>query len=625
MSAIEGVLQIIRPSAQFKTLECDVITSITEQISASITRVPIVTFKADQAFAFDAGTTSSISFTIVRTQHPEASVERDDEEDDSRMWTNAKFERELTDYIDRWQAETDGCKIVYTPVAYEQNKGQSLIAENVYFSSLSIKADRGKADTIYITLGADVGTMTAKVKPIVPQDAPAKGYGDKIYEENALVTMTSSDGLVHYVLYYGLQTEWNCVSSYSVKCGPESPFPVLTLKLSKKSFTAIAPKLSEDVIPGKNRIFINGIGGGEYIVTKTSTSGQYYKITAYSIYEQYRASPIGTALTFGTKPEMRYKTPMDIILRILTDAESYGSAENRIYFPLSDVIYCYKKESNNDPQWNTYESEFSSTTDAWYVLNVCALRLGCKIWFAGNKAYIVDTSVSSIDSSVVTSADFAFQYKEKLYVNMDLYEPEDQSENGSNGELVKFAKSVCDETVLGDEGSDVLKNYTVVQYNHNNYTSIGSSEQYTTSLVLESRKKFGLRREEYSIAEVIAEADAIQIADKTNNRYCDSEQSIGFKLAETHYDDEETHTRKYWQPYFSQLARVGTIYDYSKDLAISNKANFSYTGNAPLPNKLTLSTVEYFYPEGYAEYWFGIICPVDLTQNTSVINSIIYR
>ena len=60
---------------------------------------------------------------------------------------------------------------------------------------------------------------------------------------------------------------------------------------------------------------------------------------------------------------------------------------------------------------------------------------------------------------------------------------------------------------------------------------------------------------------------------------------------------------------------------------ISNKSNFEYTdgsyGTHVLPNKLTLSTVEYFYPEGYAEYWFGVICPVDLTQNTSEINNII--
>lgn len=612
---------MVSSTTALREMTIDVVSSVSHQLSASITRVPIVTFRADQAFAYDIGTTGDLTFTIVRTQRADA----DDDATDSRLWTNAKFEEMLTNYIDRWQAETDGCTLRFEPLTY----GQSIIEENVYLSNLVIKEDKGVAETLYITLNANIGSMTASIKQPTPSsDAQAKGYMDKVFDDSALVTMTSSDSFDHYVLYYGKQTEWNCVSSYSVKCGPEQPFPILILNLSKKNLSAVAPNLVEDIIPGKNRIFINGIGGGEYIVTKTASSGQNYKITAYSIYEQYRASPIGETFAFGQDESTTYKTPFDIITKILTDPNSYGSEETRIYFPVDKIIFCYKtvnNKDNNNIGWYTSSGEFSASTDAWYVLNVCALRLGCKIWFAGGKVYIVDTTAPSSMEGYTSNC--AFQDIPTLYVNMDLYEPESPT-----SDEIAFTQSVCGETELGDEGSDVLKNYTIVQYNSNNGTSTGTvysddnpPSTYPHTLIYASRKKFGIRREEYSIPQIKSPTDAQIIADNTNERNCDSEQSIAFRLAETHYSNVEMHEGKYWQPYFSQLTRVGEIYDYSKDLAISNKPNFSNSGTNRLVNKLTLSTVEYFYPQGYAEYWFGIVCPVDLTQNTSVINNIVYN
>ena len=619
--AIEGTLTL--SCTGLRDVVFDTIPAINEQISASITRVPIVTFRADQAFAFDAGTTSNLSFTIIRTQKPDA----DDDTTDSRLWTNAKFEEMLVKYIDRWQAETDGCTLEFVPMvesqrAFVNNSSKAYaIHENVYLSNLTIRYDKGIPETLYINFNANIGTMTAQLTPSIINNAPAKGYLDKIYEKDAIVTMTSSDGANYYVLYFGLQTEWSCVSSYSVKCGPEQPFPVLTLNLSKKNLSAVAPNLVEDIIPGKNRIFVEGIGEGEYIVTKTSSSGQNYKIVAYSIYEQYRATPVGNNYTMGQASTTMYKTPFDVIIRILTDATVYGVGGNRIYFPLEKIIYCFKSNNN---KWETTLMSISSATDTWYVLNMCALRLGCKIWFVKDRAYVVDTSVPANLSGTTHSADFTFQTIADLYVNMDLYEPETPTQ----GQL-DFAMSVCGETELGDEGSDVLKNYTIVSYGGSGNVAVGTLDDQNptvdVSLVRQSRNHFGQRKEEYTIREINTKIDADVIADLTNERYCDSEQSIGFKLAEMHYDDVDAHSGKYWQPYFSQLARVGTIYDYSKDLVISNKPNFSGSGHSTLPNKLTLSTVEYFYPQGYAEYWFGIICPVDLTQNTSVINNIVYN
>ncbi len=610
----KGALTLTMAGGTHPQILSEVVTSISDSVSASITRVPIVTFKADQAFAFDTGTTSSLSFSITRPNP----VNPDDrpENTDSRTWSNKRFEKELTGYIDRWQAETDGCTLVFEPYT----TGQRRIEENVYLASLSITMDKGIAETLYISLEADIGTMTAKAKPIV-KESTISGYLPPVFWNESVVTMTSSDGTINYVLYMGVENQWNCVSSYVVRCGPEQPFPSLILNISKKNLSAIAPDLVDDIVAGKNRITVYGVGRGEYVVTKSQSSGQNYKITAYSVYEQYRASPVsisGTNITFGSRPGKDYQNPFDMMTGILADVSSYGTEDiSKISFNLNDIVYCYRKVNN---EWANADCEFSGSQDAWYVLSVCALRLGCKIWFLDNKVYVVDTSIDNPnDPSVACSEGFSFFDMDTLYLNRNGYYPL----NPTAGEIA-FMQSVCGDTELGDEGADVLKNLTVVKCNSSDLAYTYGDD----GVVDASRRKFGVKRTEYMIPEVVLE-DAFAIAYNTDIRYCDSEQSIGFRLSETHYDEPEEGEEdkgRYWQPYFPQLARVGTIFDYSKDLMISNKPNFSGPGVPErMRNKLTLSTAEYHFPEGYTEYWFGVISPANLTQGTSIINNIVYN
>jgi hypothetical protein len=44
-----------------------------------------------------------------------------------------------------------------------------------------------------------------------------------------------------------------------------------------------------------------------------------------------------------------------------------------------------------------------------------------------------------------------------------------------------------------------------------------------------------------------------------------------------------------------------------------------------MPNKLCLSTFTHNFPEGTTKYWFGIMKPTDITQNTSEISNAIYN
>ena len=44
-----------------------------------------------------------------------------------------------------------------------------------------------------------------------------------------------------------------------------------------------------------------------------------------------------------------------------------------------------------------------------------------------------------------------------------------------------------------------------------------------------------------------------------------------------------------------------------------------------MPNKLCLSTYEHNFPEGTTKYWFGIMKPTDITQNTSEVHNAIFN
>ena len=337
----KGLLTLSTPrTTEMLSVVCDIVPSISESVSSSITRVPIVTFKADQAFAYDVGCTNELSVSIVR-------VDPHTEEDPQAptTWSNATFEEKLVSFIDRWQAETDGCQFEFEPFT----TGQRPINENVYISDILIKSEKGNPDALYISFNAVVGTMTGKIVPAYSQANPdgsmTNGYQEAIKISKSFVTMTSSDGVSHYFIYYGGADNLNCVVSYVATCGPEQPFPYVTLDISKKNLSAIAPLLVDDIIPGKNRVYVNGIGQGEYIVTKVSSSGQNYRVTAYSIYEQYRASPINETFLFSVN-----KTPMEMILKILTDSTNYGVPYARLFFNIEDIIYCFNDENNS---WST--------------------------------------------------------------------------------------------------------------------------------------------------------------------------------------------------------------------------------------------------------------------------------
>ena len=641
--------------------------NVTDNISASVSVTPIVTYDAENAFAFDIQANEQISFNFIR-KNPAGSYHKmingtpavtplpDDSSDDDRLWSNRRWVNELVKLVNRWQAESDGCILTYEPIDPALQHGFSV---NVFLRNVTHTMSINSNEIVKGSIDAQVGSMTGDAIRASDSGTSLEGYNDKINFEDMSVCMTSSDGLSTYTLYRkgilinGEKHDLNCVSSYTLKGGPEQPFEYLVMEISKKRLSVVAPNLLNDIIAGRNRVTLNAMGKGTFIVTKCSTSSTTYKIIAYSTCEIYRSTSINqTVFKFGGET---LTTPFNIIYTILTTQREVGMGSNitPVYFTADTIKYAFFA-SNNVWGHTRDECSFSNNSSSWYIISVCALKLNCKVWFSDGYAYLIDPTITQPmlaypeQYGITTNIAHYNSHISKIYLN----ESEPYPLSATDTER-KFSKSVCDTISLGDEGAETICNFIKVQFDSekdgrnsaalkkgnymrgltatclirpagsNRYVVDTSSNQK----IAQSQAKYGIKQIVYKIPE-IGNVDADDIAIKVAESYCDGEQSVGFKLKEMHIERNQQGavTTKYWQKYFPSFTQVDSIIDYSNDLVLSNRSNYLINGERPaMPNKLCLSTFEHNFPEGTTKYWFGIMKPTDITQNTSEISNAIYN
>jgi len=602
--------------------------NISDNISASVSVTPIVTYDAENAFAFDIQSNEQISFNFIRknpvgtyykmvNNTPVATPLPDDNnDDDDRVWSNRKWITEFTKFINCWQAEYNGCILRYVPLDPTLQHG---FAVNVFLRNLSYNVSVNSIETITGSVEAQVGDLTGN--SIRPQDMGAyvSTYNDPINLTDMTIQMSSSDGFATYILYQkkvegNQEIKLNCVSKYTLKGGPEQPFEYLVMEISKKRLNIVAPNLYNDIIAGRNRIYIDAMGNGEFIVTKCSSTTTSYKIIAYSIYEVYRSVPIGTSIYFGKESTTK---PFDVIRTILFTEHKpgFGDDIHPIYFKDNTIKYAFFTSNN---KWaDDFECNFNNNSSSWYVLSVCALKLNCKIWFADKCAYIIDTSItkemlaSPTTYGLTTNMNGYNCFISKLYLNLSAPYP-----LSATAEEMKFSKSICGETILGDEGAETIHNSVRIQFSadkDSRYVTVGETGKDTTELnrggyalgitstgvdraqipgtnnyryepilapygaIARSQAKYGIREVVYKIQE-IGVTDANDIAIKVANDLCDSEQSVGFKIKEIYSDkDDNNKIIQKWQKFFPAYIQTDAIFDYSKDLVLSNFSNFACT------------------------------------------------
>ena len=411
------------------------------------------------------------------------------------------------------------------------------------------------------------------------------------------ILMSDADGMGYYTLLGQVGTTEvtvvNCVTEYTISGGPETPFEILTMTIPKQRLSRVAPRLTEDggIKAGRNEVVVDAVGKGHFTVVKCKYSGRKYKITAYCNAERYKGC---TLVQGGTD------TPEGWIRSILSDV-SYGVT-------ISGVVI---KPSSNAV---TDLISFDGGTTVWYVLQVCAVLLGCKIWFSEDTAY-------AVDCTALTGG-----------MELNLY-PKDESD-------VMYARTVG-EVTLGSEGTDTLVNSVSVKCTVPVATTEGASgsKQATLTPVRDTASiaKYGeaksnvlvvpeLREGQFTLEDgtIMQYSQGTVFAKNYMKNLLEPQQSVSFEIKELEVaKDSETGSKVYvWTPFWDLPAYCKTIEDEVDEFEVTYKSSITGAGK---PEKLLLSAYIRNYPSGTSSYTFGQIKSIDLSSSTSQIVTALYN
>ena len=107
------LIQQFNPDGDAIQLQMDLglVTSNDEKFVISLNEVPTPTMSSDKTFITDMSCTETVSVELVR-KNPK---NPNDNSDNSENWSNKKWIETLRGLVDRWQADTDGIKMLYIP------------------------------------------------------------------------------------------------------------------------------------------------------------------------------------------------------------------------------------------------------------------------------------------------------------------------------------------------------------------------------------------------------------------------------------------------------------------------------------------------------------------------------
>lgn len=566
-----------------RSLDIDIVDTLQESLQKSCTIVPLVSQPIADTFAVDTKSLKVINISFKRNQ-PTSGM------------SNAAWLDRVEQALNRWQCKSDGFSLVYEPDA--DNPYIAEINENGYVKQFSYQISAGQNTIVKGNIEFHVGTMYVQTTPENP----------KIRDSEFSVRITDSLGSIPYTILGG---GINCIESYKLCGGPESPFEYAQIVVPRNRLASVAPALVEEggIVAGRNRVEINAIGRSNMTVTKCKMSNNRYTITAYCNADRLR----GTMLFMD-----EYDTPEGIIRHILNNAEGrYGVSFSE---EAGTLIMHYTPS-------NIGLLKFSAGKNVWYVLQVCAMCLGCRIFFADNKAYVIDMRLEG-GSDMIQSAG-----------TINLYDP--------NGNL-----STVGTVSLGDEGLDTVINQLNVRATISATDENGNVIEGTVVGLIDppcqdekSVKMFDGRSggtifvdELTQLTEIPGEpvedeggeegeepVEPEPIQEATNqartfgNNYIsyrsEPQQSIEFTAREMYMDN----VGAFWSPQYIPAARANKIIDDIDNVVISNESDLP--NEEPKLQKLCLSTYERHYPQGTSTYIWGVMASIDLSSSTSQIVS----
>lgn len=566
------------------------ITSISDSFGKSCAVTPLASLPADAAFTLESKTNCTYSISFSRVQ---PSTIQDTTTAPSTSWSNGFWWQQVMAAVNRWQCRTNGFELTYIPAA--DNPYISEIDEEGYVKNLSINYSYESNTTLTGSFEFHVGTMyvsTQASTAVTMQDEFTMTINDSTNTNEYLLMGSYTDDS-------GEQVTVNCVKSYTLCGGLESPFEYIQVKIPKKRLSSVVPELIDvetgecDIVAGKNRLTVNAVGESTMVVTKCKLSGDTYTITAYCTAE---------ALKGYTLNNEGYLSPYQWIIQILTTG-IYGVS----YTPGSTLLMHYNEENNQ-----IGDLHFAAGTNVWYVLQVAAMCLGCRVFFAHNRAYVIDYRMSGQDDAV------------RDYGNIDLY----PTESGAT-----YASAVVGDVSLGDEGTDTLVNVQSIRFSQVTSMDPGAEvtvteDQYRDQ---ESVNEFGEQEgNRLYITELrrmpeVTDPDTGEVTTQAvdqpaafGNNYIsyrsEPQQSIEFTLKEMRDNGGPA-----WASTFNLGARATRITDDVNENYITNDSDIA--GRPAVLQKLCLSTFERNYPEGTTTYTWGVMSSIDLSTSTSQIVS----
>lgn len=538
------------------TVDLGIVTNVSDSVKYNVSSTKIPTLPAESTFLIDTGSTETVSIAFSRKSGMNG-------------MDNAEWLDELQSFVNRWQAETNGCQVNIIPDAGEASETPQQTFR-AYISSLSTTYSSGVPEQITGSISLKVGSLygTFTTEPIQAT-------------QDMTVMISNSEGSKWYYL---MNQDTSCIDKYSVYGGMNQPFEYVELTIPRRRLIQFTnSELDGDILAGKNQLLIRAIGKGNFIVTRCKLDDDIYTVSGYSFAEAFR----------GTATVREYReaySPYQIILDILGNGVAIGNMS--VVYTGDSVVSRF--EPHNDV-WDG-EIDFPQGSNAWYVMQVCALRLNCRIFFHEEKAYIFDTTVFPNSYGLAWDS----------YINrpISLYGEGTTDPDGGITSPVYLAENVVGSAELGDEGTSQLCTVVTIGYTDN-----GESKTVTCYAPSDMVTFYGERGQKtIRLPEILNESDARAIGEHYCLYLCEAQTSIGFTLKEL--DDEG------WHKIFEPTTGVRTITSEMDEITIRPG-----TQSVIKPQMLTVSTFTRMYPEFCAEYWFGILQQNDLTQTVSQIQT----
>lgn len=569
------------------------ITAFSDSFTKSVMTTPIVSLPTDCTFPLETGATLTYTASFSRV----SPMDYDDNSEDSDKWCNATWVERVCTLANRWQARTDGYMMVFreTDVDGKPNPYVPQRKEKVYIKKLTIDTVAGYTDLVTGSIQFKVGSARSSVSIPAPDVNVCTREEISVNNNSSYVILTAPNQSKQYMLQYGGagkgsgaadylgQGEYgiDCINSYKVSGGPGAPFESIQLRISRKKLTELYPELGEsadstfskDILAGKSQVIFSGVGSGVMTVSSCKMTSDEYTITAYCKAEVLRGTPIGNTMVS--------LAPLQFIHQALSGA--YG---------VSCEVVTYL-----NPNHTTAQLTFASTTTVWQALQICAAALNSKIFFANNKAYVIDYSLGPNTFSV-----------------LELYPEDGQTEYGSLRGLV------LDKATYGNEGQDSIVNQQAVRYDANAEPDVAESRRSKDTYSV--REGYIIDIAPYLTITTDAALNAAKtVADIMGNHivsYCDEPQkSVSFTVRENMTSAESEGA---WSPVFPLYCCAGKISSSVDGIVISNKSQVIGAKEGEVRHqKLFLTQYERRYPEHTAEYTFGILSGMDLQDVISKI------